>query len=72
MPISSEITKALDSFSGLKVIHQSCDPVNDVINRHHFTNGIPGKNLNFIPCLKLEILGRVYVPPPRGTLSIAE
>ena len=46
-------------------MHQSYEPVNDVMNCHHFLRSNFGTNFNYIPCLEVEILGReggdVYV-----------
>ena len=40
----------------------SCDQVDDMINCHNFSRDISGENFNFILCLELEILGKVYTP----------
>ena len=48
-PTSPKKLKALFLLSGLQILHQLRDPVNNVINNHHFRSGIPGINFNFIP-----------------------
>ena len=42
---------------GKQIMHQSPEPVNYFINRHHFTMGIAGPNFNCMPFLGLEMLG---------------
>ena len=42
---------------GKQIMHQSRKPVNNFINRHHFTVGIAGSDFDRTPCLGLKILG---------------
>ena len=42
--------------SGQQIMHQSREPVNHLIDRHHFTMGIAGPDFNCMSCLELEIL----------------
>ena len=43
--------------SGQQIIHQSREPFNYFIDRHHFTMDIAGPDINCMLCLKVEILG---------------
>ena len=43
--------------SGQQIIHQSREPFNYFIDRHHFTLDIAGPDINCMLCLKVEILG---------------
>ena len=47
--------------SDQQIMHQSCEPVNHLINRHHFTVGIAGPDFNDMSCLELEILGGKHI-----------
>ena len=61
------------SISGLQIRHKSREPVNVVINRQHFTWGIPGTNFKFIPYLGVEIQGvGQCVHPTPYTLTVVE
>ena len=51
--------------SGLQITHQAREPVNEVMAYHHFSRSISGTNLNFIPCLELDILGGRGVHTPQ-------
>ena len=37
--------------SGQEIMHQSREPANNFIDRHHFTMGIAGPDFNCMPCL---------------------
>ena len=43
--------------SGQQIIHQSRESLNYFVDRHHFTMGIAGPNINCMPCVELEISG---------------
>ena len=42
--------------SGQQIMHQSREPLNYLIDRHHFTMVIAGQDFNCMSCLDLEML----------------
>ena len=47
--------------SGQQIMHQSRDPVNYLIDRHHFTVDIVDPDFNCMSYLELEILGGRHI-----------
>ena len=54
--------------AGWQIIHQSREPVNYFISRHHFTMGIAGLDFNCMTCLELG--GEAYMLLAQKTLKI--